>query len=418
MTQSPSTRFHEKSRDERIESVRSFAGLSDEDVKILKTDGGISFDQADHMVENVIGTFSFPLGIATNFMVNGKDYLVPMVIEESSVIAAASKAAKIARKLGGFTMKSDESYIIGQIQVVDVNVKSAIPKVLKASRRILNLANSKSRTLSGMKRGAKKVTCKKLKTESGAMLIVELLIDVGDAMGANVTNTMCEAVAPLVEELTGGRAILKILSNHSTERLVRGRAVFNKEDVGGSRIVDNIIHAYNFAASDPFRAVTHNKGVMNGIIAVANSTGQDTRAIEAASHAFASRDGAYTSLTKWRKDRRGNLVGEIEIPMPVGIVGGIIKVHPMIGVCIRILGVKTAKELACVIGAVGLAQNFSAIRALASEGIQKGHMKLHAKNIAISAGVPKHKVHEVVSKMTLENNVSVSRAKEILDSSD
>ncbi len=418
MTDLPPSRFHEKSREERIDAVRSFAGLLKEDVEVLKSNGGISFADADHMVENVIGTLSFPLGIATNFVINGKEYLVPMVIEESSVIAAASKAAKIARKLGGFAMEPDESYSIGQIQVVDVNVKSAIPKVLKASRKILSLANSKSKTLYKMNKGAKKVTCKKLETKSGTMLIVELLIDVGDAMGANVTNTMCEGVAPLIEEITGGRTVLKILSNYSTKRLVRGRAVFDKEEVGGKEVVDNIIHAYNFAANDPYRAVTHNKGVMNGIIAVANATGQDTRAIEAASHAYASKDGRYTSLARWKKDKKGNLVGEIEMPMPVGIVGGIINVHPMINVCMKILRVKSAKELACVIGAVGLAQNFSAIRALASEGIQKGHMRLHAKNIAISAGVPKDKIHEVASKMIQENNVSVTRAKEILDSGD
>ena len=418
MTNPPTTRFHEKNREERIDTVRSFAGLSKDDVEILKSNGGISFAEADHMVENVIGTLSFPLGIATNFMINNKDYLIPMVIEESSVVAAASKAAKIARRRGGFIMKSDEAYSIGQIQIVDVNVRSAIPKILKASRKILKLANSKSKTLSKMKKGAKKVTCKKLETKSGTMLIVELLIDVGDAMGANVTNTMCEGVAPLIEEITGGRAVLRILSNYSTKRLVRGRAVFDKEEVGGKQIVDNIVHAYNFAANDPYRAVTHNKGVMNGIIAVANSTGQDTRAIEAASHAFASKDGKYTSLTKWKKDKQGNLVGEIEIPMPVGIVGGIINVHPMISVCLKILRVKSAKELACVIGAVGLAQNFSAIRALASEGIQKGHMRLHAKNIAISAGVPKNKIHEVASRMIQENNVSVTRAKEIFRSGD
>src|SRR5579872_832065 len=362
MTDLDSKKFHEKNRDERLNTVKSFAGLSDEDVEILRNDGGISFEQANHMVENVIGTLSFPLGIATNFKINGKEYLIPMVIEESSVIAAASKAAKIARKHGGFIMKSDESYSIGQIQLVDVNVKSAIPKVLKASKKILELANSKSNTLSKMKKGAKKVTCKKLETKSGTMLIVELLIDVGDAMGANVTNTMCEAVAPLLEEITGGRAILKILSNYSTKRLVRGRAVFDKDEVGGKQVVDNIIHAYHFAANDPYRAVTHNKGVMNGIIAVANATGQDTRAIEAASHAFASKDGNYTSLTRWKKDKQGNLVGEIEVPMPVGVVGGIINVHPMIKVATKILGVKSAKELACVIGAAGLAQNFSAIR--------------------------------------------------------
>lgn len=416
MTGEKPKRFHEKDREERIDTIRSFAGLSEEEVKILRGSGGISFDEADHMVENVIGTLAFPLGIATNFRINGKEYLIPMVIEESSVIAAASKAAKIAAKHGGFAMEADESYSIGQIQIVGTDVNSAVRKVLKAAPKILKLANSKSKTLSSMRRGAKKVTCKKLKTKSGAMLIVELLIDVGDAMGANVTNTMCEAVAPMIEEITGGRAILKILSNYSTKRLVRGTAIFGKEEVGGKEVVDNIIQAYHFAANDPYRAVTHNKGVMNGIIAVANSTGQDTRAMEAAAHAFASRDGRYTSLTSWKKDREGNLVGKIEVPMPVGTVGGIISVHPMIRVCMKILGVSSAKELGCVIGAVGLAQNFSAIRALASEGIQKGHMRMHAKNIAASAGVPRDKVGEVVSRMVRENNVSVTRAREILES--
>jgi hydroxymethylglutaryl-CoA reductase len=409
-----SKKFHEKSREERLNIVKDFADLSDEDIEILRNNGGISFEQANHIVENVISTLAFPLGIATNFKINGKEHLIPMVIEESSVIAAASKAAKIARKHGGFIMKSDESYSIGQIQLVDVNVKSAIPKVLKASKKILDLANSKSKTLYKMKKGAKKITCKKLETKSGIMLIVELLIDVGDAMGANITNTMCEAVAPLLEEITGGRTILKILSNYSTKRLVRGKAIFDKDEVGGKQVVDNIIQAYHFAANDPYRAVTHNKGIMNGIIAVANSTGQDTRAIEAASHAFASKNGNYTSLTRWKKDKQGHLVGEIEVPMPVGVVGGIINVHPMIKVSTKILGIKSAKELACVIGAVGLAQNFSAIRALASEGIQKGHMRLHAKNIAVSAGVSKDKIDEVVSRMVKESNVSVTRAREIL----
>ncbi len=416
MAETNSKRFHEKDREDRIRTVKEFSGLSEDEAEILRGNDGISFGEADHMVENVIGTMAFPLGIGTNFRINGRDYLVPMVIEESSVIAAASKAAKIARKHGGFSMESDESYSIGQIQVVGVNPRTAIPKVLRASKTILKLANSKSKTLSQMKKGAKKVTCKRLETKSGPMLIVELLIDVGDAMGANVTNTMCEGVAPLIEEITGGRVILRILSNYSTRRLVRGKAVFDKEEVGGSKVVADIIHAYNFAANDPYRAVTHNKGVMNGIIAVANATGQDTRAMEAAAHAFASKGGIYTSLTTWKKDKAGNLVGSIEVPMPVGIVGGIINVHPMIRVCLKILGVKSAGELGCVIGAVGLAQNFSAIRALASEGIQKGHMRLHAKNIAISAGVPKEKVHEVAQKMIQENNVSVGRAREMLES--
>ena len=415
MTDSSIPKFHEKTREERLDAVKLFSNLSKEDIQILKTEGGINFEQANNMVENAIGTVSFPLGIATNFTINGTDYLIPMVIEEPSVIAAASKAAKIAKKHGGFVMESDDSYSIGQIQVVDVDVKSVISKVIKTSDEIIALANSKSKTLSKMGKGAKEISCKEITTNLGSMLVIEILIDVGDAMGANVTNTMCEAVAPLIEKITGGRVILKILSNYSTKRLVRGKAIFDKEELGGEEIVDNIIWAYEFAANDPYRAVTHNKGIMNGVIAVANSTGQDTRAIEAAAHAYASRTGKYTSLTKWKKDGNGNLVGEIEMPMSVGIIGGIINIHPMIKICVKILGVKSAKELACVIGAAGLAQNFSAIRALASEGIQKGHMKLHARNIATSAGVPQEKMDEVISQMTREGNVTVTRAKEILE---
>lgn len=414
MANSSIPKFYEKSKKERIKAIASFCGLSKKDVKVLQNGGGILFDEADKMVENAIGTVSFPLGIATSFRINKKDYLVPMVIEEASVIAAASKAAKIARKHGGFAMKADESYSIGQIQVVDVNAKSAISKIMKFSKEILKLANSKSKTLSKMKKGAKQVSCKVIKTGSGSMLIVELLIDVGDAMGANVTNTMCESVAPLIEKLTGGRVILRILSNYSTKRLVRGTAVFDKTEVGGQKIVDNIILAYQFAANDPYRAVTHNKGIMNGIIAVANATGQDTRAIEAAAHAYAARTGRYDSLTEWKKDRKGNLIGKIELPMSVGTVGGIVNVHPMIKICTKIIGVKSAKELACVIAATGLAQNFSAIRALASEGIQKGHMRLHARNMAAAAGIKSNKIDEVTKRMIKEGNVSVHRAKEIL----
>ncbi len=374
--------FFEKSRKERLDIVAKFASLTADERKILEGNGGMDFDQADKMVENAVGTFSFPLGIATNFIINKKEYLIPMVIEEPSVIAAASKAAKTARVHGGFAMQNDESYSIGQIQVVNVNTKTATAKVLESSKEILELANSKSATLSKIGRGAKEVSCKEIATDSGPMLIVELLVDVGDAMGANVTNTMCEGVAPLVGKITGGKTLLRILSNYSTRRIVRGTAVFDKEQVGGSGIVDNIVLAYQFAANDEYRAVTHNKGVMNGIIAVANATGQDTRAIEAAAHAYASRKGRYNSLTEWSKDKDGNLVGKIELPMSVGIVGGIINAHPTAKVCAKILGVESASELACVIAAAGLAQNFSALRALASEGIQKGHMRLHARKQA------------------------------------
>ena len=380
MPDSSISKFFEKTLKERLGLIADFSGLSKDELKIIEdATGGISFDKADGMIENAIGTFSLPLGIATNFQINDKDYLIPMVIEEPSVIAASSKAAKIARVQGGFKVEADESYSIGQIQVVNVDVQSAIPKVIGASNEILDLANSKSETLSKLGKGAKEISCKDLPTDSGHMLIVELTIDVGDAMGANVTNTMCEAVAPMIEKLTGGKTLLRILSNYSTKRMVNASAVFDKDAVGGEKVVDDIILAFQFAENDPYRAVTHNKGVMNGVIAVANSTGQDSRAIEAAAHAYASASGTYSSLTKWSKDKNGNLIGNFELPLSVGIVGGVIRHHPIAKICTKILGVSTAQELSCVIAVVGLAQNFAAMRALVTEGIQKGHMKLHAR---------------------------------------
>ena len=380
MTDSSIPKFFEKTLKERLGIVADFSGLSQDELKIIEdATGGISFDQADGMIENAVGTFALPLGIATNFRVNDKDYLFPMVIEEPSVIAAASKAAKIARIQGGFKAEAEQSYSIGQIQVVDVDVQSSIPKVIAASNEIISLANSKSNTLSKMGKGVKEVSCKDIETDSGHMLIVELLIDVGDAMGANVTNTMCEAVAPMIEELTGGKTLLRILSNYSTKRMVHASAIFDKDAIGGENVVDNIILAYQFAENDPYRAVTHNKGVMNGVIAVATATGQDNRAIEAAAHAYAAKSGAYRSLTKWAKDANGNLIGNFELPLSVGIVGGVIQHHPIAKICTKILGISTVQELSCVIAVAGLAQNFAAMHALATEGIQKGHMKLHAR---------------------------------------
>jgi hydroxymethylglutaryl-CoA reductase len=409
-------KFFEKNRNEKLEILKNFSNLTETEIEIIKNSGGgISFEQADTMVENAIGVFSLPLGIATNFQVNQKDYLIPMVIEESSVIAAASNAAKIAKIQGGFTAKSDDSFSIGQIQVVDTDTKSSIPKIMQSSQEILDIANSKSQTLLKMGKGAKEITCKEIKTEVGPMLIVELLIDVGDAMGANITNTMCEAIAPLIEKLTGGRVVLRILSNYSTRRMVRATAIFDKQGVGGKQVIDNIILAYQFAINDKYRAVTHNKGTMNGIIAVANATGQDSRAIEAAANAFAAHSGRYGSLTQWSKDKNGNLIGNIELPLSVGIVGGIINIHPMAKICTKILGVTSAQELACIMASVGLAQNFSAIRALATEGIQKGHMKLHAKNIASAAGAKPEQIDKIVQKMVQENNISLNRAKELVD---
>jgi hydroxymethylglutaryl-CoA reductase len=414
MSDSSISKFFEKTRKERLDIVGNFANLSSEELEILQSnDGGISFEKADKMVENAIGTFSLPLGVATSFKINKKDYLVPMVIEEPSVIAAASKGAKIARIRGGFEAKADESYSIGQIQVLDTDINSAIKKIQESSKEILTLANSKSNTLSKMNKGAKEVSCKEINTSLGKMLIVELLIDVGDAMGANVTNTMCEAVSPLLEKITGGRTLLRILSNYSTRRIAKATAVFDKKEIGED-VVDNIILAYQFANNDVYRAVTHNKGIMNGVIAVANATGQDSRAIEAAANAYAARSGQYRSLSKWTKDNEGNLVGTLELPLSVGIVGGIANVHPIAKICMKILGVSSAQELACVMTATGLAQNYSAIRALSTEGIQKGHMRLHARNLATAAGAKPDQVDKIVQKMIEEKKISLDKAKEIL----
>ncbi|MCV0365923.1 MAG: hydroxymethylglutaryl-CoA reductase, degradative [Nitrosopumilus sp.] len=416
MADSSISKLFEKSRKERLDIVANFANLSNDEIKILENEnGGISFDKADKMVENAIGTFSLPLGIATNFKINGKDYIIPMVIEEPSVIAAASKGAKVARIKGGFEVSAVESYSIGQIQVLDVDIPTAIKQIENSSYEILKLANSKSNTLSKMGKGAKEISCKEIDTPSGKMLIVELLIDVGDAMGANVTNTMCESVSPLIEKISGGRTLLRILSNYSTRRIAKARAIFEKEAVGGEEVVDNIILAYEFADNDVYRAVTHNKGIMNGIVAVANAVGQDSRAIEAATNAYAAESGRYRSLSKWNKDDEGNLIGTLEIPLSVGIVGGIANVHPVAKVCTKILGVSSAQELACVITAAGLAQNYSAIRALSTEGIQKGHMRLHARNLAAAAGATTEQIDDIVQKMIQEKKISLDRAKELLE---
>jgi len=380
MTESSIPRFFEKDIREKLNIIADFSNLSEDEVKILENaTGGLDFAAANKMIENAIGTFALPLGIATNFRINEKDYLIPMVIEEPSVVAAASKAAKIARKHGGFKAETEGNYSIGQIQVLDVDIQDGMAKIISGSQEIIDLANSKSSTLSKFGKGVKEVTCKEIKTNSGPMLIVELIIDVADAMGANVTNTMCEAVAPLIEKLSGGRTLLRILSNYSTKRMVTATGTFDKDEIGGEKVVDDIISAFEFADNDVYRAVTHNKGVMNGTISVANATGQDSRAIEAAAHAFASRTGRYRSLTEWKKDDNGNLTGKFELPLSVGIVGGVTNSHPIAKICTKVLNVSSANELAGVMAVTGLAQNFAAMRALATEGIQKGHMKLHAR---------------------------------------
>lgn len=370
-------KFYEMGRQERLDFVKGAADLSDDEIASFGMP--LAFENVDRMVENAVGIMSLPLGIATNFVINGVERLVPMAIEEPSVIAAASKAAKIARTKGGFSAKADRSLMIGQVQVVSIkSIPAAKRKVLVKKKEILAVANAKSKSVSAVALAAREVRDAS-KNKMGKMLLVELTIDAKDAMGANAVNTMCEAIAPKVAEITGGEVVLKILSNYATKRMVRCKAIFDKDELGGSEIVKRILYAYALAHSDVYRAVTHNKGVMNGIDAVALVTGQDFRAIEAGAHAYAARDGTYRSLTRWWRTKTGDLAGEIELPLAVGTVGGVANVHPTAKIALKIMNVKSAQELAMTMAAAGLAQNLAAIRALSAEGIQAGHMRLHAR---------------------------------------
>lgn len=408
-------KFYEMNLAQRLKHLKEVTKVSQHDIEILRNPTSFTFVNANRMVENAIGVYSLPLGIATNFVINKKKYLVPMAIEEPSVIAAASKAAKIAKNNGGFIAECNESLMIGQVQIVSlpISLNTARMRLNTHKKEILQIANSRSKSVV-----AKNFQVREMDDKShnniGKMLLLELFVDTKDAMGANTINTMCESISSRIEELTGGKVILKILSNYATKRLVKCRAIFSKNDIGGEGVVENILYAYSLAYSDVYRAVTHNKGIMNGIDAVALATGQDFRAIEAAAHAYAARSGIYRSMTKWYKTRKGDLAGELELPLAVGIVGGAASVHPLAKVGLKILGVKAAKELAMVLSAVGLAQNLAAIRALASEGIQKGHMRLHARNIATMAGSEGSQIDTVAKKISDENDVTVKRAKEIL----
>ena len=407
--------FYKLTPAERLEKVKILAGLTEEEVKTTESMGGLSLGQADRMIENVIGGISIPLGIAVNFLVNSKDYLIPMAIEEPSVVAAASHAAKIARVRGGFRSTSTPPVMIGQIQIVDVpDPIGAKGSILKKKGDILKVANDQDPILSKLGGGAKDLEVKIIDTQVGPMVITELMVDCRDAMGANAVNTMAEAVAPMVEEISGGRVNLRILSNLATKRLVKSTATFEREALGGEVVVDRIIEAYAFAAADPYRAATHNKGVMNGITSVVLATGNDTRAIEAGAHAYASRLGRYTTLTTWKKDDNGDLSGVIEMPLAVGLIGGATVSHPMARIAVKILGVRNANELGEVIGAVGLAQNLAALRALATEGIQRGHMRLHARNVAIMAGASGELIDRVAEAMVRERKVRADEAKRLL----
>jgi hydroxymethylglutaryl-CoA reductase len=408
--------FYKLTVEERLRIVAEFAGLSEEEVELLRRYAALNRDTANRMIENVIGTFQLPLGIAVNFLINGRDYMVPMVIEEPSVVAAASNAARMTREGGGVFAQSTESLMIGQIQLVGIkDPYAARLEVLRNREEILAIANEQDPVLVNLGGGAKDLEARVIETRLGPMLIVHLIVDVRDAMGANAVNTMAEAVAPRLASITGGRYRLRIISNLADKRLVRAWTRIPPEAVGGREVVEGIVEAWAFADADPYRAATHNKGIMNGVDAVVIATGNDWRAVEAGAHAYACRFGAYKPLSTWEIDEKGNLVGSLEMPLAVGIVGGATRTNPLARICLKILGVKTARELAEVIGAVGLVQNLAALRALAAEGIQAGHMSLHAKNIAIMAGAVGDEIDQVAEIMVREKCIRLDRAKEILE---
>jgi len=407
--------FYKLPIEKRIELIKEFADLNDQDISDLKKP--IDMGLSDRMIENVIGNFEMPIGIAMNFIINGKDKLIPMSTEESSVVAAASNAAKIARIHGGFKTSISNPIMIGQIQILGVSdVATAANKIIEQKKDILHVANAQDKILVDLGGGAKDIEVRILETSNEKMIVVHLLVDVRDAMGANAVNTMVEALAPIMEELTGGYIRLKILSNLADKRIAKATAIFDKEAMGGEKNVDAFLESYTLAKIDPYRAATHNKGIMNGIDSVIIATGNDFRAIEAGAHAYAAKDGQYTSLTTYHKDGQGNLVGEIALPVAVGIVGGAGSIHPKAKLCKKILGITSAKELSEVIASVGLAQNFAAVFALSTVGIQKGHMSLHAKNIAMMAGANEDEIDQVADQLIKEQNVKLDRAKEILAS--
>jgi len=408
--------FYKLNPKERLQIVKEFAELTDEEAELLQSTGSLKLELADRMIENVIGAIPIPLGIAVNFLINGKDYLIPMAIEEPSVVAAASYAAKMAREKGGFFTSSTEPIMIGQIQAVGIrDPYKARMAILEAKETILKKSNEQDPMLVSAGGGAKDLEVKVINASTGPMAITELLVDCRDALGSNAVDTMAEAVAPIIERITGGRVYLRIVSNLATKRLARAWTVIAKEAVGGEEVVDGIVEAYAFAAADPYRGATHNKGILNGVIAVAIATCNDHRAVEAGAHAYAARSGQYLPLTVWEKNAEGDLAGSIELPMAVGTIGGATKVHPIAKIALKILGVKSARELSEVLAAVGLAQNLAALRALAHEGIQRGHMSLHARNVAITAGATGGLIDLIVEQMVKEKKIRLDRAKELIE---
>ena len=400
---------------ERRRRVAEGAGIDVEALNSLDPAAGLTLEQADHLIENVIGLMGIPVGVATNFTVNGTDRLIPMATEEPSVVAAASNAARMAREHGGFHTSTTGNVMIAQMQVVDVvDPEAGRLRLLEGAAELLALAAAQDPMLVSLGGGPVDLRVRVLPTRTGIHLIAHLHVDVRDAMGANAVNTMAEALAPRVAELAGGRTLLRILSNKADQRLIRVRAVFDAEMLGGAQVVTDIVHASAFAEADPYRAATHNKGIMNGITAVVLATGNDTRAVEAGAHSHAARDGRYTALSHYEVGADGNLVGTMELPLPVGLVGGATRAHPVAQAAVRLLGVTTAGELADIVAAVGLAQNLAALRALSAEGIQRGHMTLHARTIAASAGATADEIAAVAQRIVADGTIRVEHAAEVL----
>lgn len=398
---------------ERTSRIAEASGRAD-GLGALQTDDADLLRLADNMVENAIGVMPVPLGVAANFTIDGIDRLIPMATEESSVIAAASHAAAIARDAGGFWTSSSGSLMIAQIQLIDVpDPHGGRMRLLEARDELLELAAAQDPVLCDLGAGPRDIEVRVV-GDDPPILVIHLLVDVGDAMGANAVNTMAEAISGTAASIGGGKALLRILSNKADRRLVRSRAIFPAARLGGLEVVDSIVAATQLAIDDPYRAATHNKGIMNGVSAVVLATGNDTRAVEAGAHSHAVRDGRYTSLSRFEADADGNLVGSLELPMPVGLVGGATRVHPVANGAVDLLGVKTARDLAAVIVSVGLAQNLAAVKALATEGIQRGHMALHARNLAIAVGAETGEIDILVQRLIESGRIRHADAESVL----
>ncbi len=383
-TTSRPTDFRHRSPADRRSLALAAAGLPEGGLEALADEGGLTVDRADHMIENVVGVFGVPVGVATNFIVNDVEVLVPMATEEPSVVAAASHAARIARPTGGFHASCSAPMMQAQIQVVDVaDPQAARLRVLAAREELMAAGDEQDPALVSFGGGVRDLVVRTVQTRVGTHVVVHLVVDVRDAMGANAVNTMAEALAPRIAELAGGRALLRILTNKADRRLTRAHAVLDVQEIGGPQVVRDMVAAAALAEADPYRAATHNKGIMNGITAVALATGNDTRAIEAGAHSHAvTAEGRYSALSHFEEDADGNLSVSLELPMAVGIIGGATKTHPSAGAALRLMGITGAERLAEVITSVGLAQNVAALRALATEGIQRGHMTLHRRSVA------------------------------------